>query len=168
TSYTAYELCDLIHLRGATAVAHYASEFYAGRPALTVNRRGTGEAWYIASRNEDEFLLDFYQRLVERIDPVRAYPAAPAPGVLVSLRRAEDDDGRTSEYRFLINFAHDERPAPALFEGEAVIYRSPAPNLDAEHRIDAEHNLGVERAAKEATDSDVLPVFGVQVRRLTH
>lgn len=53
--FEAKELCDLIHLEGAEALAQYGSDFYAGRPALTVNQLGDGKAYYIASRNDQAF-----------------------------------------------------------------------------------------------------------------
>ena len=56
--YQARELCDLIHLEGAETLGVYKEDFYAGRPAVTVNRFGKGEAYYLASRNEDQFLED--------------------------------------------------------------------------------------------------------------
>ncbi len=36
----------------------------AGKPALTMNRYGAGEAYYIASRNEAKFHDDFYGQMV--------------------------------------------------------------------------------------------------------
>ena len=151
TTYRAHEFCDLIHVRGAEALAVYEGEFYAGRPALTVNRFGAGSAYYIASRNESAFLGDLYAHLVETVEPLRAYPEPPARGLHVALREAHNDDGTKSEYRFLINFAAEPRPMPSLLPGEAVIYTSPAPGTGA---------IGAPGAE--------LPVHGVQVRRLTH
>lgn len=55
-------LCDLIHTTSADVLASYGQDFYAGRPALTVNQFGEGKAYYIASRNEDDFLTDFYKK----------------------------------------------------------------------------------------------------------
>jgi beta-galactosidase len=161
-SYEAYELCDLIHLRGARALAVYGSEFYAGRPALTVNEVGAGRAYYIASRNDDAFLDDLYERIVADANPLRALAEPPAPGVHATMRRATNDDGSVSEYRFLINFADEPRPAPALLPGEQIVYRSPEPNTGAEPGADPGGP-----AAPPGSDHE-LPVFGVQVRRLTH
>ena len=56
------EICDLIHAETAQVVATYGGDFYAGRPALTVNAFGKGQAWYIAARSEQAFLADFYAR----------------------------------------------------------------------------------------------------------
>ncbi|MDR3146860.1 MAG: beta-galactosidase, partial [Treponema sp.] len=40
--YRAFDLCELIHARQAEVLGVYGSDFYAGRPALTLNRRGEG------------------------------------------------------------------------------------------------------------------------------
>lgn len=65
--YVAHELCEVIHLEGATALAYYKEDFYAGLPALTVNEFGEGKAYYIASRNKGEFHLDLFTKLVEEL-----------------------------------------------------------------------------------------------------
>ncbi len=49
-------VCDLIHAEKAEVLATYGSDFYAGRPALTRNRFGSGTAWYVASDPEEEFV----------------------------------------------------------------------------------------------------------------
>lgn len=58
-SYAASMLCDLVHSEGAEVVAEYGEDFYKGMPALTVNRFGSGEAWYLATSPEAAFLQDW-------------------------------------------------------------------------------------------------------------
>ena len=58
-SYASSMLCDLIHSEGAEVVAEYGEDFYKGMPALTVNRFGSGEAWYLATSPEAAFLRDW-------------------------------------------------------------------------------------------------------------
>ncbi|MFW5684543.1 MAG: beta-galactosidase [Spirochaetota bacterium] len=161
TRYEAYELCDLIHLRGARALARYATDYYSGRPALTVNDYGAGRAYYIASRNEETFLHDFYDTLISQVDPTRAYAEAPAEGVHAALRTAENDDGSVSEYRFLINFADAPRRPPALLTAEEIIYRSPVANTGA----DEEPPRGAD--ARTPSENGSIPALGVEIRRLT-
>ena len=43
-------ICNLIHPNDAKILATYASEFYAGTPAVTENQYGKGRAWYIGTR----------------------------------------------------------------------------------------------------------------------
>ncbi|MFK7693751.1 beta-galactosidase [Paenibacillus sp. HJGM_3] len=49
-------LCDLLHLEGAEALAVYGDDFYAGMPALIVNRFGQGRAYYVATAPDEAFL----------------------------------------------------------------------------------------------------------------
>jgi beta-galactosidase len=61
SSYSCNMLCDLVNLEGAEALAAYGSDFYKGRPVLTVNNFGKGKAYYIASNPEDAFIEDFME-----------------------------------------------------------------------------------------------------------
>lgn len=49
-------LCDLVNPEGAEVLAVYGKDFYAGRPCLTANAHGKGQAYYVASDPEDRFL----------------------------------------------------------------------------------------------------------------
>lgn len=62
-SYAASMLCDLVHSEGAEVVAEYGEDFYQGMAALTVNRFGSGEAWYLATSPEAAFLRDWLPKL---------------------------------------------------------------------------------------------------------
>ncbi|HEY8344891.1 MAG TPA: beta-galactosidase [Bacillota bacterium] len=97
--YTARELCDLIHLETAQVVAVYKEDFYTGRPAVTVNKYGAGEAYYIASRNEDRFLDDFYRSIIERMGLHPVMKAELPLGVTAQMRT----DG-VRDFVFLLNF----------------------------------------------------------------
>lgn len=101
-TYTATEWCDLIHAETAEAVATYASEFYAGRPALTVNKAGKGEAWYIASRNDERFYDDFYTHIIDAHEIQPVIPTTLPCGVSVQNRT-----NGTDEFIFLLNFTRD-------------------------------------------------------------
>jgi len=41
--------CDVLRLVSAEAVAHYTGDYYAGSPAITLNRFGKGQAVYVAT-----------------------------------------------------------------------------------------------------------------------
>jgi len=98
-AYQARELCDLIHAETARVLATYGDDFYAGRPALTVNALGTGRAYYVASRNDDRFLDDMYGALGAQLGLLRALQADPPHGVSVQMRT----DG-ARRYVFVMNF----------------------------------------------------------------
>ncbi|EFU42855.1 beta-galactosidase [Paenibacillus vortex V453] len=120
--YDAAELCDLIHLETAEALAVYRSDFYAGRPALTVNLLGKGRAYYIASRNKEPFHSNFYKELVEQT-AVRRALAAKLPSCVSSSIRTDGE----SDYIFIMNFSNEPRQVALdgarysdLVSGEAV------------------------------------------------
>ncbi len=75
-SYSCAFQCDIIHLRGAKALASYETDFYAGMPALTVNIYGKGEAYYIGTEPEGAFLTDFGKYLCGRLDIKSPYPVS--------------------------------------------------------------------------------------------
>lgn len=102
--YKAGEFCDLIHLEGAESLATYGADFYKGRPALTLNKFGQGEAYYIASRNKDKFLSEFYQQLIKRIELDRVLESDLPGGVTVQKRT----DG-SSEFIFIQNFTQEQK-----------------------------------------------------------
>ncbi len=52
--YELLDYCDIIHSEGAEVLGVYRDDFYAGKPALTVNKYGKGEAYYIAARDNGE------------------------------------------------------------------------------------------------------------------
>ena len=89
----------LIHAETARVLATYGSDFYAGRPALTVNDFGKGHAYYIASRNDEKFTDAFLDRLVARLHLTRNLPADLPEGVTAQLR----GDGQNN-YIFVMNF----------------------------------------------------------------
>ncbi|PPQ47429.1 beta-galactosidase [Paenibacillus peoriae] len=100
--YEAVELCDLIHTEGAEVLAVYGSDFYAGRPALTVNRLGEGKAYYIASRNTGLFHSHFYRSLIDDAGISKALNVKLPHGVNTAIRT----DG-IHDYIFILNFTHE-------------------------------------------------------------
>lgn len=63
--YEAVHTCDIIHSLGAEVLAEYKSDFYSGMPAATKNDYGSGTAYYVAFRNDDDFITDFCNMLIE-------------------------------------------------------------------------------------------------------
>jgi len=133
-SYEARDYFALIHAEGAQVLATYASEFYAGRPALTVNKWGKGQAYYMASRNDTRFLDDFYAHLADRLNLLRALPVDLPRGVTAQLRT----DGK-NKFIFVMNFS----PAPVsvalgagkfegLLSGAAISGRLDLPEFGVE------------------------------------
>ncbi|MGL4736284.1 MAG: beta-galactosidase [Cellulosilyticaceae bacterium] len=96
--------CDLIHAEGSEILATYATDFYEGRPALTCNHYGKGEAYYITFRNNDEFLDDFYQTLSKRLQLRRSVDLKLPTGVNVQMRQDE-----SHQFSFFMNFTDEEK-----------------------------------------------------------
>jgi beta-galactosidase len=93
-------MCDLIHAETAEVVGTYATDFYAGRPALTRNRFGQGWAWYVASDPEQGFVDRLVRYLCSEkgITPILETPV----GIEVTERHK---DGQT--FTFVLNHNAD-------------------------------------------------------------
>lgn len=102
--YDAVELCDLIHLEGAEALGTYASDFYAGKPALTINHLGQGEAYYMAARFEAPFYDDFYSVLMNKLKLTRAIDTNLPNGVTAHVRSDGEQD-----YVFIQNYTVEQK-----------------------------------------------------------
>ena len=117
-------VCEVVHPEGAAVAATYGRDFYAGSPALTVNRFGKGEAWYLATWGDDAFLDAFHAALAARRGLRRALEADLPEGVCANVR--ENDAGE--RFVFVTNFASGPRavdlgPAPrkSLLDGGATV-----------------------------------------------
>lgn len=97
--YEARHYLEIVHPEGAETLAVYGDDFYAGSPALTVNRFGKGRAFHIASRNDDRFTGDFLRFLIGGLGLPRALDAKLPAGVNAQVRVR---DGKP--FLFLLNF----------------------------------------------------------------
>ena len=100
--YPARLLCDLSHPEGAQALSAYEEDFYAGMPALTVNRFGAGQAFYMGACSGPEFYRDWLSDVCKQCGAAPALP--PVEGVEVTER--ENENGT---FLFVLN--HNETPA---------------------------------------------------------
>lgn len=106
-TYRAFDLCELVHGEGAEVLGVYGSDFYAGSPALTVHRRGKGQAYFIAARTGEDFLDDFYRRLTTEAGIRPLFEDLPE-GVTAQVR----SDGKKN-FVFLTNFTNEKRQVQA-------------------------------------------------------
>ena len=102
--YQARHLCELIHTETAKPLATYRDDFYAGRPAVTVNHFGNGKAWHLASRNDLAFQRDFFGSLIQELALPRAIDCDFPPAVVATAR----SDGET-RYVFVQNFSAQQQ-----------------------------------------------------------
>ncbi|WP_028551236.1 beta-galactosidase [Paenibacillus sp. UNC451MF] len=105
-------LCDLIHSEGAEVLAEYGSDFYQGMPVLTRNRFGQGEAWYVATSPNAEF-MDRLLLSICRDSGIE--PLLHAPEGIEVTRRTKQGQ----QFTFVLN--HNDHPA-AVDLGE-VMYK---------------------------------------------
>ena len=99
------EYCERVHPEGASVLATFKNDFYAGMPALTVNRHGAGRLYYLAARPAEEAFHDGFARgLVRELALARNLDVELPEGVTVQKRTG---GGRT--FLFLHNFAPREQ-----------------------------------------------------------
>jgi beta-galactosidase len=104
---SAWEICDLVNLRTATALAEFAGDFYRGRPALTKNTVGRGAAYYVCATLGAEALRHFVRALCAELGlhaPLAAIPEG------LQVRRRAGADG--IDFLVVSNFAD----APRMLE----------------------------------------------------
>jgi beta-galactosidase len=95
----AVDYCELIHAEGAEVLATYTSDFYAGRPAATVNTYGKGKAYYFAFRDEGNYTDAMMVKLMGELGITSDFDGALPHGVSATSRT----DGE-SVFVFLQNF----------------------------------------------------------------
>ncbi|MDR3276865.1 MAG: beta-galactosidase [Treponema sp.] len=112
--YRVFDLCELIHGEGAETLAAYGGDFYAGEPALTVNRRGKGKAYFIAARSGDDLLDDFYGMIARDAGLERAVEGPLPWGVSARVR-----DNGEQKFLFVMNFTHEPKEL-TIAQGEKM------------------------------------------------
>ncbi|MBM7603989.1 beta-galactosidase [Metabacillus crassostreae] len=120
--YTCSLLFDLIHSEGAEVIATYGEDFYQGRPVVTKNNFGKGQAWYVASSPDDAFLQGLINEMINEKE-IRNDFSGNEPGVEITKRIKGD-----KTYVFVLNHnsdaVHIELPSVTglnLLTGEEVI-----------------------------------------------
>jgi beta-galactosidase len=97
---------EVVHLRGAKALAAHTEGPVAGSPALTRNEVGEGAAWYVATRLEPEALARF---VADVTTAAGVSPVVDVPAGVEVVRRA--GDGRS--YLFVLNHTDQDVEVPA-------------------------------------------------------
>jgi beta-galactosidase len=99
------EYCERVHAEGATVLATYKTDFYAGMPALTVNKYGAGRVYYLAARPAADPFLDALTRaLASQAGVSRCLDVELPDGVTVQKRSG---GGRT--FYFLHNCRREDQ-----------------------------------------------------------
>jgi beta-galactosidase len=98
--------CDIIEPKGCQVLASYAKDFYAGKPAMTLNTFGLGKAVYLGTMCQQHFYNDLvvWLRQLCSLHPLLKVPE----NVEVSLRQTD-----TTKVFFLLN--HQNTPVRIQF-----------------------------------------------------
>ncbi|MBB6114619.1 beta-galactosidase [Rahnella inusitata] len=115
--YRASQLCEVIHLEGAAALATYGDDFYAGAPAVTVNLYGKGQAYYVASCNDAQFHADFFTALAKEMHLPRAINT-PLPEGMTAARRTDGE----SEFIFLQNYSAQSQSVTLPLDYQDIVH----------------------------------------------
>lgn len=110
-SYDAINFCDILHAKSAETLGTYEDDFYADKPAVTVNDYGEGKAYYVAFANDGDFFTDFIENLIKKIG-IETSPFKTPEGVSVVSRGG---------HIFVMNFADSEISITLDREYEDVI-----------------------------------------------
>jgi beta-galactosidase len=93
--------CDTAHTTSAKTLAEFTDGFYAGSPAFTENKFGSGKAYYLATRPDKDFMRDFLSK------------AADAQGIEISKlpERVElvTRQGNGQNYSFYLNHGNSKK-----------------------------------------------------------
>lgn len=98
---------DQITAESAEVLGTYGDNWYAGKPCLTRNRYGDGEAWYVAADFEEAFLADLYKTICKQRSIA---PLADGPEEVEVLQRQNDQ--RT--LLFLLNHSAETQSVDLL------------------------------------------------------
>lgn len=94
------DYCELLRIKGASVLATYTEDFYAGYPALTCNTYGNGKAYYIATRTDFMNLKSFFTTVFEETNVcIKALPE----GVEYTCRTND-----TECFEFYLNETHKQ------------------------------------------------------------
>lgn len=101
-SYQCRNLCELVQIKDAVTLMAYGKDFYEGKPVLTRNVFGKGQAYYICADMEESFYVDVYHKILRQKNIPSILPEVPQ-GVEVSSRRDQKN-----EYIFIHNFTGEK------------------------------------------------------------
>lgn len=100
--YEVRKWAEVVHLRGAEALAAFEEDYHAGQPAITRHRYGKGQAYYVAAHPEEAFLRELFE-FICREHGVESLGGRSVPaGVEIATREGEE-----GTYWFVLNHNSD-------------------------------------------------------------
>ncbi|MCC5895937.1 MAG: beta-galactosidase [Alkalibacterium sp.] len=103
-------LCDLVHLESAEMVVAYNSDFYKGMPAVTKNRFGSGEAWYVGTVPEQTMLNELIAHILTEKE-IETFDDVPEGVEIASRVKGE------KTFYFIMNHRNDVQQFHSSFKG---------------------------------------------------
>ncbi|HEX3021960.1 MAG TPA: beta-galactosidase [Lachnospiraceae bacterium] len=97
--------CDILQTTTANVLATYQEDYYAGKPAVTVNSYGEGQVYYIGTVLERDFYLDLLKGIIGEIG-IDYFDNLP-DGVEVSIRENEEE-----KYILIFNNTNEVQTIP--------------------------------------------------------
>ena len=108
-SYEVHKWAEVVHLRGAEALATFEEDYHAGQPAVTRHKYGKGEAYYVAAHPEEAFLRELIGRICLE-HGLESLGGRDVPsGVELTVR-----EGEKGTYWFVLN--HNSKPVEFRLE----------------------------------------------------
>ena len=114
--YNAVDFCEIIHANSAESIGEYMQDFYSGTPAVTVNKYGNGEAYFVGARLGEDFQNDFFGMLNEKLGITGPIANNIPAGCSVQSRTDGDN-----EIVFVLNFMPNEAKVDLGKGGQSVV-----------------------------------------------
>jgi beta-galactosidase len=118
---------DIIDLEGASALANFENDFYAGLPAVTKNQFGQGQAFYVGTRLDQDGLAWLLKEVTQAAGVA---PVLDVPQGIEAVRRSNG----ANEFLYLLN--HNLQATTVAFGGQATELLSGS-ELDGSITLDA-------------------------------
>lgn len=104
--------CDILVPETAETIARYTDDHYSGKPAVTINKYGSGKAYYIGTVCEKTFYNSFIKSIL--VDMGISYYDDLPDGVEITTR-----SGESSEVRFVFNNTNKQQNL--ILEGKQLV-----------------------------------------------
>ncbi|AIQ62360.1 hypothetical protein PSTEL_03830 [Paenibacillus stellifer] len=98
--YACSQWCDLLELKGAEPLAWYGDDYYAGKPAVTVNACGQGQIYYAGTQPEERFWTGLLGGIADKFG-IPGFAGLPE-GVQISRR-----SGENGSFLFVLNLSRE-------------------------------------------------------------